>query len=91
MILEVIMNLVRGLLDTVFALLPNVPDFDITLLDSLTTYMNMIFDNLGLLGFFVRISTIKTLTPWIIIVISFESVYHFALWVIHKIPFLGIK
>lgn len=91
MILESVMSLVRVLLDTVFAFLPNVPDFDITLLDSLTTYINMIFDNLGLLGFFVRVSTIKVLTPLVIIVVMFEDIYHFILWVLKKIPFLNIE
>lgn len=86
MILEAIMNLVKVLLNVVFALLPNVPNFDITLLDSLTQYINMIFNNLGLLGFFVRISTIKALVPLVIIAINFEDIYHFVMWVVKKLP-----
>lgn len=86
MILEAIMNLVKVLLNVVFALLPDVPNFDITLLDSLTQYINMIFNNLGLLGFFVRISTIKALVPLVIIAINFEDIYHFIMWVVKKLP-----
>lgn len=86
MILEAIMNLVKVLLNVVFALLPDVPNFDITLLDSLTKYINMIFNNLGLLGFFVRISTIKALVPLVIIAINFEDIYHFIMWVVKKLP-----
>lgn len=86
MILEAIMNLVKVLLNVVFALLPDVPNLDITLLDSLTQYINMIFNNLGLLGFFVRISTIKALVPLVIIAINFEDIYHFVMWVVKKLP-----
>lgn len=86
MILEAIFSLIKILLDFVFALLPNVPNFDIALLSSLNTYIDLIFDNLGLLGFFVDINTVKVLVPLVIIAINFEHVYHFALWVIHKLP-----
>lgn len=85
------MSLVRVLLDVVFTLLPDVPDFDISLLSALTKYINMIFDNLDLLGFFINVSTVKTLTPLIIIAINFEHIYHFCIWVIQKIPILSIK
>ena len=87
MILEAIMNLIKILLDFVFALLPDIPSFDISLLSSLTRYIDMIFNNLGLLGFFIHIDTVKTLTPLIIIAINFEHIYHFAIWVLHKLPF----
>lgn len=87
MILETILNLIKVFLQFFFGLLPDVPSLELTLLDSLTQYINMIFTNTGLLGFFVRISTIKALVPLIIIVINFEHIYHFALWVIKKLPF----
>lgn len=86
MILEAIFNLVKGLLELIFALLPDVPDLDITLLDSLTTFIEYVFNNLGLLGFFIRISTIKALVPLIIIAANFEHIYHFALWILKKLP-----
>lgn len=80
------MTLVKVLIEFVFALLPNIPSFNVKLLDDLTTYINMIFDNLGLLGFFVDVSTIKVIIPLLIIAINFEHIYHFALWVIKKLP-----
>lgn len=86
MILEAIFNLVKILLNFIFALLPDLPNFDIGLLDDLTSYINMIFNNLGLLGFFIDISTIKVLVPLIILVINFDHIYNFAMWVIKKLP-----
>lgn len=86
MILEAIFNLVKILLNFIFALLPDIPSLDIGLLDDLTAYINMIFNNLDLLGFFIDISTIKILVPLIIIVINFEHIYQFAMWVLKKLP-----
>ena len=86
MLIEILLNLAKFLLDFIFALLPDIPNFNISLLDSLTQYINLIFDNVGLLGFFVRISTIKTLVPLVIIVINFERIYHFVIWIVHKLP-----
>lgn len=91
MILEAILNLVKILLQFVFALLPDIPNFDVELLSSLTDYINLIFDNLGLLGFFFPISTFKIIIPLLIVVINFEHIYHFALWILKKIPILDVK
>lgn len=86
MILETIFNAVLNLLRTIFAILPDIPQFPETIMNSLNTVFDTIFNNLDLLGLFVRIDTIKTLVPLLIIVINFEHIYHFAMWVIHKLP-----
>lgn len=86
MIIEAIINLVTILLKFIFDLLPNVPDFPDGLLSSIDNVTSVIFDNLNLLGLFVRIDTIKILVPLLIVVINFEYIYHFAMWVIKKLP-----
>lgn len=86
MIIEALVNLVTGLLKTVFGLLPNVPTFPDSLLTSLDRVTGVIFDNLDLLGIFIRIDTIKILVPLVIVAYNFEHIYHFALWLIKKIP-----
>lgn len=87
MIIENLLNLFKVFIDFVFAFLPNLPSFDISILETLTKYINLIFDNLQLLGFFIHIETIKILTPLIILAINFERLYHFAIWIIRKLPF----
>ena len=72
MIIENLLNLFKVFIDFVFAFLPNLPSFDISILETLTKYINLIFDNLQLLGFFIHIETIKILTPLIILAINFE-------------------
>lgn len=86
MILETIFNAVLKLLKTIFAILPDIPQFPETIMNSLNTVFDTIFNNLDLLGLFVRIDTIKTLVPLLIIAINFEHIYHFTMWVIHKLP-----
>ena len=86
MILELIMSAVLFLLKTVFSLLPNIPQLSETLTNSIDRVFGVIFDNVGLLGLFVRISTIKWLVPLVVVVYNFEHIYHFIMWVIKKIP-----
>lgn len=86
MIIEAIVNLVTIMLKSIFNLLPNVPNFPQSLLDSIDNVTGIIFNNLNLLGLFVRIDTIKILVPLVIVAVNFEHIYHFAIWLIKKLP-----
>lgn len=91
MILQLLLELILIILTTLFALLPDVPNLDIGLINSLNNVFDVIFDNLSLLGMFVRIETIKILIPLLIIAINFDHVYDFIMWVLRKIPMLNIR
>lgn len=82
MIIETLFNLIFGLINLVFNLLPSLPDFSENMLTDFHTALETIFDNTGLLGFFFPISSIKLFIPLVILVINFEHVYNAALWVI---------
>lgn len=86
MIIEILIGLIIDLVIFLLSLLPNLPGFDSTILNSLDTFIDMIFNNLGLLGFFIHVNTIKTLIPLVIIVVNFDKIYHFVIWVIRKLP-----
>lgn len=86
MILKAIFEAILGLLKIIFGLLPNVPSFPDSLLSSLDTVFDTIFNNLDLLGLFVRIDTIKILVPLVVIAVNFEHIYHFTMWILKKIP-----
>jgi hypothetical protein len=86
MIIEFIFNLILALLKIVFGILPNVPTLNSSLLTSVNNVFDTIFSHLELLGLFVRISTIQILVPLLIIALNFEHIYHFAMWVLKKIP-----
>ena len=86
MIVEAIINLITLLLKTVLGVLPDIPDFPQSLLTSIDNVATTIFGNLNLLGLFVRIDTIKILVPLVIVAVNFEHIYHFAMWLIKKLP-----
>lgn len=86
MIIKAIFNLILTLLKTVFSFLPDIPQFPSNILSSLNTVFDTIFNNLDLLGLFVRIDTIKVLVPLLIIAINFEHIYHFTMWIVKKLP-----
>lgn len=61
------------------------------ILIKLDAFMNLIFDNLGLLGFFLDIGFIKILLPLVLLVANAEHIYHLIMWIIRKIPALGMS
>lgn len=86
MVLETIVSITTAFLEIVLSLLPDLPDFPESFTASIDNVINIIFSNINLLGLFVRISTIKKLVPLVIVVVNFEHIYHFAMWVIKKLP-----
>lgn len=87
MILEALLNLVFGLLKIVFGWI-SLPAFPEGLTTSIDTFLNLIFDNITLLGFFIRPTTITIVVPILIILLNFEEVYKITMWILRKIPFL---
>lgn len=86
MILKAIFDAILALLKLIFGILPDIPDFPDSIMSSLDKVFDTIFNNLDLLGLFVNIDTIKILVPLLIIVINFEHIYHFTMWILKKIP-----
>lgn len=90
---EIFNTLLNGLyyiLDFLFGWinLPQVPD---SILNSINTFLDLIFENLSLLGFFIRPSTLKILVPLIIFAINFKWIYKMIMWFLRKLPFVNIK
>ena len=86
MIVAALINLITALLKIVLNLLPDLPDLPQSISTSIDNVTNVIFSNVNLLGLFVRIDTIKTLVPLLILVVNFEHIYHFSMWIIKKLP-----
>jgi len=86
-----LLSLVDFVIDILFAVIPNLPMIDNAILTALDNYVNLIFNHLELLGFFIRIDTIKMILPWLIIVINFDHLYYLALWILKKLPIIHIE
>lgn len=90
MIIEALLNLIKLLLNVVFGWI-NIPQFPEGLTNSVDTFLSLVFDNLSLLGFFIRPETLMISIPLLIILLNFEQVYKLVMYIVRKIPFLGIK
>ena len=91
MLVEALFTAVTWLIDAILNILDVLPDFPAELVTSVEEFFSLIFDNLSILGFFIPLPTIKILIPLVLLVINFEDVYAFIMWLLRKIPFLGIK
>ena len=90
MIIEALLNLIKVLLNVVFGWI-SLPPFPEGLTSSIDAFISLVFDNLSLLGFFIRPATLMISIPVLIILLNFEQVYKLVMWIVRKIPFLGIK
>ena len=62
MIIEALLNIIMTLLQVVFGWI-NIPGFPTELTNSISSFLSLIFDNLTLLGFFIRPVTITVVIP----------------------------
>lgn len=90
MILEILLNTIMSLLKLCFNWI-NLPPFPVDLTGSINSFLDLIFNNLSLLGFFIRPATLVVGIPVLIILLNFDEVYKFTMWILRKIPFLGIQ
>ena len=90
MILEAVFNLVSGLVKLVFGWinLPDLPDSITSVIDELFA---LISGSVGIIGIFVDLNMVKILLPVLLIVINFDEVWKFTMFILRKIPFLGIN
>ena len=90
MIIKGLFNLVLALLKIIFAPinLPQLPDGIQSILDRL---LDVLLDAVGLLEVFVRPQTLRVVVPLLIIIYNFEHVWNGIIFILKKIPFLGIE
>mgnify|MGYP003202203910 CR=1 FL=1 len=65
-----------------------VPDQIVSIVDRVLLYVK---SGLGLLWLFVPFELVKVMIPLVIAVVNFDKLYSFAVWVLKKIPMLGIE
>lgn len=90
MILANLFNILLSSIEVVLSLLPDIPSLPDELLSSAYSFIDLIFDNVGLLGLFIPISTIKVVVPLVLLIVNFDKIYKLTLWVLNKIPKLDI-
>ena len=91
MIILGLLQALSGILISILSLLPTLPQLPDSILNGLNNFLDLIFNNSGLLGLFIPISTIKVVVPLIIVIINFDKIYKLVMWVFKKIPVFGVK
>ncbi len=90
MIIELLLNVIKVVIYTVFSFI-NLPDFPVSLQNSINSYLDMIFDNINIFGvfsFFIRSETLKIVLVSFLTVFAFSKAYRFIRWIISHIPFV---
>lgn len=94
---DIFQNLLNFLWDLLFILVEllfgwiNIPAFPEELKSNINSFLDLIFNNLDLLGFFIRPTTLKIVIPLLIFLFNFKYIYKLTMWIIRKIPFLSMK
>lgn len=89
MILEALLNLISGLLKLIFGWI-NLPDLPPAITSVIDELFSLLTGSVGLMGVFIDISMVKILLPVLLIVINFDEVWKFTMFIVRKIPFLNI-
>lgn len=90
MIIEGLLNLFVGLLEVVFSWIdiPDLPDSVTSVIDELFSYLS---GSVGFLSVFIDFNMVRLLLPVLVIVINFDEAWKLTMFILRKIPFLGIK
>lgn len=90
MIIKGLFELFYGMITVIFSFinLPGLPSEVQTVIDTLFQFMSQ---GLNLVGFFCHPPVLKVIVPLTIVFMNFDKVYKLVMFVLRKIPFLGIE
>lgn len=93
MIIEGILNALKSVIFALFSWLdlPNMSDYGSGFDDAIDLLAQMIESSQSLINLFLPWDIVKFGLPIVIVVMNFEHIYHFIMWVVRKIPMLGIE
>lgn len=90
MLLQTVLDIVKSVLFNVLSFI-NIPGFPEALTGAITSVLDTICSNLGLLGLVVRWNTVVVAVPLLIAIINMQHIYDGVMWIIRKIPMLGMS
>lgn len=90
MIIKGLFELVFGLLQIVFAPI-NLPDLPDTIQNVLDRLIDVMKSAVGLFGVFFDMNVVKILIPVVLVIVNLDKVWNLIMFILRKIPFLGIE
>lgn len=92
MIVRMVCSVVFTIVDWLIGALGTLPVFPAGVFSAVEAYIATIIENgAGLLFFVIRPQTFYNCIDILFFVYAAEPLYYFAMWVIKKLPFLGIQ
>lgn len=91
MLVEKLIEWGLALLNGILNILDVLPDMPSTVVSALDSFFDLIFGNLTVLNFFLPVSYVATFVLIAVLVNNFERIYAAVMWVLRKIPVLGIE
>lgn len=91
MILGALLDLVILLITTVLDLVPDLPQAPEQVQTYITYFFDVLFSGFGLISVFIDWTVFKTILALWFVVFNFEHIYKLIMYVLKKIPFIGVK
>ena len=85
------MDVAVFLLNTILNVLDVLPDMPPFIVDAIDAFMDLIFQGIHILSFFVPLGWVSGFAVVFILVENFEHIYSLIMWVLRKIPLAGIE
>ena len=91
MIINALLNLVYNIFSVIFSPI-NIPSFDNDSITAVDNVLTMIFDDSeAIIGLFIPWAVVNIILPIIIALALAVPAYHLVMWILKKIPFLGVS
>jgi len=85
MITEAILNVFQFLIQGILFLLPNLPQMPGNIAGAMDSIVNTIGGTVGIISYIYTPPVFIFIFTFIVAILSFDSIYKLALWVLHKI------
>lgn len=91
MIIKGLFELVYNLLNVILTPFSIVPDMPSSVSGNVSAFVDFIFSPIRIFLFFVNVPVIRALIPLTILVLNMEHIWDGILWILKKLPFIGIE
>lgn len=86
MIVEGLMQAGVWILNAILNALDILPTMPADVVTAINAYLQLVFDNVVILPFFFPVSFAAGMLPVVLILANWKRLYHFIMWVWHKVP-----
>lgn len=90
MIIQGLLSVVSTLIHLLFGFV-NIPAMPEAIETSVDYVFDLLFNGVQFLGFVMHWEVVKVCLPVLLAVLLFEDVYYLVMWILRKLPFLGIE